>query len=95
MHAAPAPLNDPGAQAVHVLAPGDDDDPAAHGRHAPTAPVAVVYVPLAHGSQSGAPALGADEYPGAHAAHERLASVDVAGTGAVPSGQGTHEEEEL
>lgn len=88
-------LKEPGKQREHDVAAEPDELPAAHGWQAPTVPVTGVNEPGKHGSQSGVPSPGADENPAAQGAHVIAASVEIGSTGAVPLGQGTHEEEEL
>ena len=85
-------LSDPGAHGEHAVAPAGDEVPTAQSVHTPV-PFAAAKLPLAHGVQTAEPSVGA-AYPGAHKPHERLASVETAGTGAEPTGHFSHAEGE-
>ena len=93
VHAAPGvALKEPGAQREHDDAPGEDEEPGGHSAHAPV-PLPAAKAPAAHGRQRAEPAAGA-AVPGGHSAHDRLASVDVGGTGTLPTPHSVHAEGE-
>lgn len=93
VHAAPGvALKEPGAQREHDDAPGEDEEPGGHSAHAPV-PLPAAKAPAAHGRHTAEPAAGA-AVPGGHSAHDRLASVDVGGTGTLPMAHSVHAEGE-